>query len=436
MNELYVLALMRSAGFPMEREYEQSLHALFLRDGENDDLLYLESETDPKLALLYLLARIPTEADRAATFGRCLMTALMPFYRSQSLTEFTAGLRRMWRLLPSELSFENPFHMFCYADDPLSWGDEAQCRELCERILHFYRGPICDLHVHSSCSDGSFSPEELIAEAKREGVAAVALCDHNTLAGLGRFEKAARKTDILAVPGVEITAGVTVGNGEEREVHILGLFIPRRARRSLAELLSVIDHRKRESNRETVDRLAEAGYAIDRDAVRAAAGEATPNRVHIARVLMERGYVGSVKEAFDTLLRDGGGFYRAPARLDALEVIECLHERGAVPVWAHPLLTLSREEIRALLPIAREHGLAGVETVYPLYSEEDAAFMAEIAAHTGLLPSGGSDFHGVNKPDTRMGCGKDNICVPFEIYLRLKERSAHPINQNKKEYPL
>ncbi len=289
--------------------------------------------------------------------------------------------------------------------------------------------PICDLHTHSTCSDGSFSPEELIAEAAREGVSAVALTDHNTIAGLARFEAAAQKSDIMAVPGVEITAGVTVGEGREKEVHILGLLIPPEVRDALADFLAEIDRRKRQSNLALIERLSAAGYDIDHASVLSVAGEATPNRVHVANVLMARGYVASVREAFDTLIRDGGDFYRAPERLNALEVMDFLGALGVVSVLAHPLLTLSREEICALLPVARARGLCGVETIYPLYSADDAAFMAEVAEANQLLPSGGSDFHGANKPDTRMGVGKENILVPYAFFENLQtyaQQSVRP----------
>ncbi len=288
---------------------------------------------------------------------------------------------------------------------------------------------ICDLHVHSTASDGSLAPEELIAEAMRAGVSAVALCDHNTVAGLARFEAAAHGTEVIAVPGVEITAGVTVEAGTEKEVHILGLFIPSPVCGALSAYLGEIDCRKREANAALVAALAAAGYDIDTASVSAAAGEATPNRVHVANVLLARGHVSSIREAFKTLLRDGGDFYRAPGRPDACEVIRFLSSLGILSVLAHPLLTLSREELRAFLPIARDHGLCGVETLYPLYSEDDSAFMAETAEQYGLLASGGSDFHGANKPDIRMGVGRGNLLVPFAFFENLQayaQQSVRP----------
>ncbi len=280
---------------------------------------------------------------------------------------------------------------------------------------------LCDLHVHSTASDSTATPEELIVIARGAGIGAVALCDHNTVAGLARFEEAARGSGVIAVPGVEVTAG-----WRGHEVHILGLFIPAEARVPLTDLLAEIDRRKAQSNRELVARLAADGYDIDYASVLEAAGEATPNRVHVARVLRERGYVTTVDEAFQTLLRDGGAYYRSPDKLDAMEVIARMQALSVLPVLAHPLLTLSRAETEACLTEAKKRGLIGVETVYPLYSEDDAIFMAAVATRLALCPSGGSDFHGENKPDIQMGVGKGNLRVPFSFYEQLRELSDRP----------
>ncbi len=276
----------------------------------------------------------------------------------------------------------------------------------------------CDLHIHSTASDGSDTPEELIAVAQAEGLSAVALCDHNTVAGLERFEAAAEGTGVMAVPGVEVSAGY-----RGHEVHILGLFIEKEVRTALSTYLGEIRRRKTEANLALIDRLAAAGYQIDHESVAALAGEAYPNRVHIANVLMAGGYVRSVQEAFQTLLRDGGNFYRAPERLDAFEVIESLRSLNILPISAHPSLTLTPGKLRRFLSEGAAHGLCGVETIYPLYSEEDASHIRRAAVDFGLLPSGGSDYHGKNKPDIRMGRGRENIEVPLTMLDAL--RSLH-----------
>ncbi len=275
----------------------------------------------------------------------------------------------------------------------------------------------CDLHVHSNCSDGSVDPDKLIEIAKSAGLCAVALTDHNTLAGVERFEGSAEGSGIIPIAGVEVTAEAC-----SKEVHILGLFIKKEMRDRLTEYLSVINLRKDEENRRTIERLAEAGYEIDYAAAKAIAGEAQPNRVHIARALMAKGYISTVREVFDGLLREGGEFYKGPKRLDALEVISFLSDVGAVPVMAHPMINVSYDDLESFLPSAVEAGLVGMETIYTLYDEKQTEQANELAEKYGLLPSGGSDFHGINKPDTKMGVGKNNISVPFEIYENLRKR--------------
>ncbi len=268
---------------------------------------------------------------------------------------------------------------------------------------------ICDLHVHSNCSDGACSPEALLPIGKEAGISAVALCDHNTVVGLDRFEAAFAGSGILAVPGVEITAGYC-----EKEVHILGLFVPDEARPKLTEYLSEINRRKRECNRNLIQALRTAGYAITDADVAKEAGEAIPNRVHVAKALMKQGYLASVKEGFDTLLSDDGAFYRPAERLDALDVVAFLRSVSAVPVIAHPLLNLSEAELCAFLPQAKAHGLVGMETLYSMYTEAETALAAQLAERFDILPSGGSDFHGANRPEVQMGVGRGNLAIPLD----------------------
>ncbi len=275
---------------------------------------------------------------------------------------------------------------------------------------------LCDLHIHSSCSDGSVSPEELIKIAKAQGLSAVALCDHNTVSGLSRFEGAA--DGIIAVAGVEITAEF-----QGKEVHILGLFLPMESRNKITEFLLEINRRKERGNRRLIERLRDGGYDVDYESLLALSGEAIPNRVHVARLLMARGYISTVKEGFDTLLVEGGEFYKPEPKLDAYEVISFLSGVGALPVMAHPFLNLSYDGLREFLPEAKKRGLIGMETVYSLFSDVESRLAASLTEELGLLPSGGSDFHGSNKPDISMGSGKGNISVPFEFYEGLRALS-------------
>ena len=275
---------------------------------------------------------------------------------------------------------------------------------------------ICDLHIHSNYSDGTLTPAELIAIAENQKVFAVALCDHNTVNGLSDFQKAARNSNVTAINGIEIS---TEYNGTE--LHILGLFLPEDRFEEISDMMSRIKIFKEESNEKLVNNLRADGYLIDYEEIKSKNNGAYINRAHIAAELIEKGYFSDRKDAFDTVLSPDGGYYVPPERFKALETIRYLASIGAVPVWAHPFLDMNAEEIDAFLPIAKAHGLVGMETRYSLYNEETQKTAEMLAEKHGIKQSGGSDFHGSNKPDISLGTGKGNLEVPFEFYKSLKK---------------
>lgn len=270
---------------------------------------------------------------------------------------------------------------------------------------------MCDLHIHSNFSDGTYSPSELVEIAKQSNISAIALCDHNTVLGLNDFMQAAHATEIRAIPGIEISAEY---NG--KEVHILGLFINLIYCRVIENYLKTINRNKEKNNINLITALNDAGYKIDYADVKKIAGDAIPNRVHFARVLLRNGYVQTIDEAFDNILSPRIGLYHPPKRLDAFEVIAFLKSIKAMPVMAHPLLNLNYEELCEFLPQAKEKGLCGIETMYSLFDEQDTLMVKNLASRFGLLESGGSDFHGSNKPDIKMGVGKGNLRIPMWYY--------------------
>lgn len=271
----------------------------------------------------------------------------------------------------------------------------------------------CDLHTHSVFSDGTYTPRELVAEAKRLGLI-IALTDHNTAAGLPEFMEAARELGVTAVPGVEFS---TEYNG--KELHLLGLFILPEHYAAVERLVKEQHVLKEISNMELVERLNRAGYLIEYARVKRRNPNGNANRAHVAAELLEQGYVASIKEAFDTVLSDDGGFYSPPSRLQLTDVIRDLRRMGALPVLAHPLQELTERELRELLPEAVEAGLAGMETMHASYTPEVICLAEKIAAEFHLLASGGSDFHGSVKPDISLGTGKGWLCIPSNIYLNL-----------------
>ena len=274
----------------------------------------------------------------------------------------------------------------------------------------------CDLHTHSCFSDGTCTPAEIIELSLTAGLSAVALTDHNTVDGLPAFLSAAEDKDILAIPGVEISTGYN-----EKELHILGLFLKPTNFDAVADFLKIINIRKEESNRQLICNLCSAGYPLNYDEIRRSHPDGTVNRAVIAAALLEKGFVTSVKEAFQNLLSPRHGYFVPPERISACEAIAFLADLHAVPVLAHPLLSLSEAELRSFLPEAKKHGLAAMETVYSSYSPETATLAEAIAQEFGLLPSGGSDFHGSNKPDISLGTGQGNMHVPTAFVKPLQE---------------
>lgn len=274
-----------------------------------------------------------------------------------------------------------------------------------------------DLHTHSTFSDGTLTPAELAALAGEAGLEAVALCDHNTVAGLPEFLAAAADRGIEAVPGAEFSTEY-----RSVELHVLGLFIPPDRFAAVTERLAGFLSRKEKSNLDLCRALGGAGLALDYGRIRAGTPNGQVNRAVIAAHMVRLGYCGSVKEAFDRWLSPARGYYRPPERPDVFETIRFIKSVGAAAVLAHPLLNLGEAELRAFLGPAGDAGLDGMETVYPKFDRAAARLAGELAEAFGLLPSGGSDFHGANKPDTPLGC----VRVPTECLRALADRRKTP----------
>lgn len=277
----------------------------------------------------------------------------------------------------------------------------------------------CDLHMHSIFSDGTYHPHEIIAEAKRIGLGAVALTDHNTVAGLPDFIREAERQGVTAVGGVELSTA-----HENIEYHLLGLFVAPEHYNEVERLAKEFHVLKEISNMETIERLNDAGYMISYADVRKKNPTGNVNRAHMAAELLEKGYVESVSHAFKTLLNDSAGFYVPPTRLQLMAAIAFLREINAIPVLAHPLQDADENTIRSLLPEAVAAGLIGLETRHSSFDSVQTETAERIAADFKLLPSGGSDFHGKTKPDISLGTGKGDLSVPMENYYRLRDAHA------------
>jgi len=257
-----------------------------------------------------------------------------------------------------------------------------------------------DMHVHSTASDGSLAPEEVVRLAARSGLAAVGLTDHDAVDGLRPAEQAAREAGILLVPGVELSAYRTAEEGgEERELHILGYFIEpgdSRLRRELDRMRRV----RSERITRIADKLRELGIPIDPEAlVRRAAGGSI-GRAHVAQELVRLGCCESVQEAFDRYLGTGGPAYVPKERLTPEQAIDLIHAAGGCAVLAHPGLLPEGVDLTEELGGA---GLDGVEVYYPGHTPQMEEALRDVAGRLKLVETGGSDFHGDSKPHIRVG---------------------------------
>ena len=275
----------------------------------------------------------------------------------------------------------------------------------------------CDLHTHSVFSDGTDTPARLIELAAEAGLSAVALCDHNTVAGLPDFLEAAKDSAVEAVHGVEISTDFA-----DKELHILALFVQPQHYAAVTALLAEGDRRKEQSNIDLVAALNAAGYALSYEEIKAKTPQGHINRAHIAAEMLELGYVESVQAAFRTLLSPKHGLYHPPKRIDAYDAIRFIKSIGAVAVLAHPFLSMDENLLRAFLPQAVEAGLDAMEVFYSKYDEETTLLAVKIAEEYGILPSGGSDYHGGNKPDIAIGIGRGELKIPHQWLNGLKKR--------------
>lgn len=275
-----------------------------------------------------------------------------------------------------------------------------------------------DLHTHSIFSDGTDTPEKLITLAKEKGLRAVALCDHNSVNGLPRFLNAAQDSPVDAVAGVEFSTEY-MGT----ELHILGLFLPAQSFEKVMQITDAFHAAKKASNYQLVQRLAAQGYAISCEELELRAQGGYINRAHIGALLTEKGYTHSIQHAFQTILGEKHGLYIPPKRPLAFTIIEEIRCMHAVPVLAHPFLNLDEAALCKFLNKAVDHGLLGMETQYPLYDARQTVLAERIAVQYALLESGGSDYHGGNKPHISIGTGMDNLQIRDDIYQRLLDIS-------------
>ena len=274
-----------------------------------------------------------------------------------------------------------------------------------------------DLHCHSTFSDGSLTPEQLIAEAAKIGLAALALTDHDTTAGLPRFLAAAAGTAVRAVPGVELSVDCSSG-----VMHMLGYWMDL-ANPELVRQMEWIRDGRAMRNRTMLEKLNALGFAMTWDEVQAFAGEDVVGRPHFAQVMLQKGYAKDKNEAFDKWLGDGKPGYADRPRLTAEVAVDLIRQAGGVAVLAHPYsLHVGKDAMASLLIELAAAGLAGVECYYSEHSADLTKEYLAMARQANLVPTGGSDFHGEVSPGIHLGTGFGGLNVPDEVLAQLEAR--------------
>lgn len=270
---------------------------------------------------------------------------------------------------------------------------------------------LIDLHVHSTASDGSLTPTEVVNRAAGLGLTAMALTDHDTVSGIGEALKAAKNLDMEVIPGIEVSCIY-----KEKEIHILGLYIDH-TNPELLSFLKEASRKRYDRNMEMLAAFNKDGFEITVEDLHCGNPKTVITRAHFARALLKRGYVSSVDQAFRKYLNPDRPYYRSRELITPEEVLNALQAAGGFPVLAHPLqYKLGWAGTEELVSMLKEHGLCGLECFHSSNNQDESGKLRKLAKKYALAPTGGSDFHGAAKPDIEIGSGRGGLRVSA-LYL-------------------
>ena len=282
-----------------------------------------------------------------------------------------------------------------------------------------------DLHVHSTASDGTVSPADLVAMAAALPLCAFALTDHDTTDGIDEARKAA-----LSVPGApEVVPGIELSTDFfGTDIHIVGLDLSYQDP-AFQSFLASLRQNRLEKNQAMIDRMKHDGIPISYEQMTSAFGEQVWTRAHFARYLLSLGLVSSIPEAFDRYIGDHCPYYVAGKKISSSEAVSVIRRFGGIPVLAHPLqYHFNDTKLRTLIHDLKSAGLIGMEVYYSSYTLPQEQYLRLLAEEFSLLPGGGSDFHGDNKPEIHLGTGTGTLAIPPEILLQLRRANSSGLN--------
>ena len=282
-----------------------------------------------------------------------------------------------------------------------------------------------DLHVHSTASDGTVSPADLVAIAAALPLCAFALTDHDTTDGIDKARKAA-----LSVPGApEVIPGIELSTDFfGTDIHIVGLDLSYQDP-AFQSFLASLRQNRLEKNQTMIDRMKHDGIPISYEQMTSAFGEQVWTRAHFARYLLSLGLVSSIPEAFDRYIGDHCPYYVAGKKISSSEAVSVIRRFGGIPVLAHPRqYHFNDTKLRTLIHDLKSAGLIGMEVYYSSYTLPQEQYLCLLAEEFSLLPGGGSDFHGDNKPEIHLGTGTGTLAIPPEILQQLRRANSSGLN--------
>jgi predicted metal-dependent phosphoesterase TrpH len=283
-----------------------------------------------------------------------------------------------------------------------------------------------DLHTHSTSSDGTMTPAELVKYAHKKGLAAIAITDHDTIDGIAEAIDVGSVLGIEVVPGIELSVKYFGHN-----VHLLGYLFDRQ-QEELLVALELLQAGRIERNKKIVAKLNSLGLAIQFSELKRSAGPGQNGRPHIAKLMIQKGFVRTMDEAFEKYLGQGGLAYVSRFAYCVEDAIALIRNAGGIAVLAHPFqLDKAVENLPDDLHQLRDMGLDGIEVYYPTHSRQFKKRLIALAEKNSLLLTGGSDYHGSIRPGTTLAGGK-NVSVPSELLVKMKDRVEQNRNNHRK----
>ncbi len=273
-----------------------------------------------------------------------------------------------------------------------------------------------DLHVHTTASDGTFTPSDVILLAKKAGLAAMAITDHDTVNGIDEAVNKAKEVNFELIPGIEISVG------ETENIHIVGLYIEHKN----TDLVKIVDIMKRyryERNQELISNVQKEGYDISYEKICQSMNTDNVGRLHIAHYMQKNGMSNDYRKIFKKYLIPGAKTYVPMKNVSEEEGISAIIKSGGIPVLAHiNYLKQNDYETEKTVKRLMEYGLRGIEVFYSGYDKRTEKLAHRISEKYKLIKSGGTDFHGTRRPGVYLGTGRGNMCVPYELLLDIKEK--------------